>query len=73
MMTAKEELIQAIERSPDPVIRALLELLRALQLPNASEAIRSSEGGSYPLRGLPIVIAADFDEPMPELWESLSQ
>jgi antitoxin (DNA-binding transcriptional repressor) of toxin-antitoxin stability system len=25
----------------------------------------------YPLRGMPITIAADFDEPMPELWEAL--
>jgi prevent-host-death family protein len=23
----------------------------------------------YPLRGMPITIAEDFDEPMPELWE----
>jgi prevent-host-death family protein len=25
----------------------------------------------YPLRGIPIRIADDFDEPMPELWETL--
>ncbi|MBD6614317.1 type II toxin-antitoxin system Phd/YefM family antitoxin [Komarekiella sp. 'clone 1'] len=25
----------------------------------------------YPLRRMPIVIAKDFDEPMPELWETL--
>ena len=73
MMTAREELIQAIERSPDNVIRAVLELFRALQVQNAPETIRPSEGLNYPLRGLPIVIAEDFDEPMPELWESLSQ
>jgi hypothetical protein len=30
-MTPKEELIQAIERSPDDLVWALLELLRALQ------------------------------------------
>jgi hypothetical protein len=72
-MTAREELTQAIERSPDPVVRALLELLKALQFQNAPELARLSEETSYPLRGLPIVIAEDFDEPMPELWESLSQ
>ncbi|WP_392479877.1 type II toxin-antitoxin system Phd/YefM family antitoxin [Nostoc sp. C110] len=27
----------------------------------------------YPLRGLPIVIAEDFDESMPELWEALGE
>lgn len=27
----------------------------------------------YPLRGLPIVIAEDFDEPMPELWRALGE
>lgn len=30
-MTPKEELIQAIERSPDEVVWALLELLRVMQ------------------------------------------
>ncbi|NJL57836.1 hypothetical protein HC928_23920 [bacterium] len=30
-MTPKEELIEAIERSPDDVIRALLELVKVLQ------------------------------------------
>lgn len=25
---------------------------------------------NYPLRGKPITIASDFDEPMPELWET---
>jgi hypothetical protein len=30
-MTPKEELIQAIERSPDELVRALLELLRVMQ------------------------------------------
>jgi sulfur carrier protein ThiS len=27
----------------------------------------------YPLRGMPITIAEDFDEPMPELWEALGK
>ena len=27
----------------------------------------------YPLRGMPIVIAEDFDEPMPGLWEALNE
>jgi antitoxin (DNA-binding transcriptional repressor) of toxin-antitoxin stability system len=27
----------------------------------------------YPLRGMSITIAEDFDEPMPELWEALGK
>jgi prevent-host-death family protein len=27
----------------------------------------------YPLRGMPITISEDFDEPMPELWEALGE
>jgi prevent-host-death family protein len=29
--------------------------------------------GNYPLRGIPISISEDFDEPMPELWEALGE
>lgn len=28
---------------------------------------------NYPLRGKPITIANDFDEPLPELWEALAE
>lgn len=28
---------------------------------------------NYPLRGKPVTIASDFDEPMPELWEALAE
>jgi hypothetical protein len=28
---------------------------------------------TYPLRGLPITISEDFDDPMPELWEALTE
>jgi len=27
---------------------------------------------SYPLRTVPIVLAENFDEPMPDLWEALN-
>jgi antitoxin (DNA-binding transcriptional repressor) of toxin-antitoxin stability system len=32
-----------------------------------------SKANHYPLRGQPIKIASDFDEPMPELWEALEK
>ncbi|MGL5793011.1 MAG: helix-turn-helix domain-containing protein [Waterburya sp.] len=35
--------------------------------------LRSKTVGHYPLRGMPISIADDFDEPMPELWEALGE
>jgi prevent-host-death family protein len=28
---------------------------------------------NYPLRGMPIKIAADFDESMPELWDAFGE
>jgi antitoxin (DNA-binding transcriptional repressor) of toxin-antitoxin stability system len=28
---------------------------------------------NYPLQGMPLGIAPDFDEPMPELWEALDE
>ncbi|MGD1699879.1 type II toxin-antitoxin system Phd/YefM family antitoxin [Dapis sp. BLCC M229] len=28
---------------------------------------------NYPLRGMPIKIATDFDEPMSELWDALEK
>lgn len=31
------------------------------------------EASKYPLRGLPIQIAEDFDEPLPELWEAINE
>jgi antitoxin (DNA-binding transcriptional repressor) of toxin-antitoxin stability system len=33
----------------------------------------TSSKGNYPLRGIPISISEDFDEPMPELWEALGE
>ncbi len=36
-------------------------------------AISASPVKNYPLRGMPITIAADFDEPMPELWDDLGE
>jgi prevent-host-death family protein len=33
----------------------------------------SDEAVRYPLRGIPISISENFDEPMPEIWETLEQ
>lgn len=33
----------------------------------------ASSTPNYPLRGMPIIISEDFDEPMPELWSALGE
>ena len=44
-------------------------LLNAIQEDTIEETNISEK--KYPLRGLPINISEDFDEPMSELWEAL--
>ena len=68
-MTVREELIREIELAPDEVLQVLLSILRLTQV-NRSKPIDSSQAADsvshkhYPLRGLPIIIAEDFDAPM---------
>ncbi len=78
-MTIREEVIREIEQAPDDVLQALLTLLRLTQVhqSNPSVLVQSSEVSNpglqkhYPLRGLPLVIAEDFDDPMTDLWDAL--
>jgi hypothetical protein len=42
-MTPKEELIQAIEQSPDELAQALLELLRVMQKQSSSAVVSSAQ------------------------------
>lgn len=42
-MNPKEELIQAIERSPEDLVRALLDLLRVLQRQAAPSAVKQTQ------------------------------
>lgn len=46
-------------------------LLNAIQKDTTSPETTPEK--TYPLRGLPITISDDFDEPMPELWEALGE
>ena len=80
-MTVREELIREIEQTSDDVLEVLLSFLRQRRLSN-SEDFRvidfteiSTAGLTvqkhYPLRGMPLVIADDFDEPMSDLWDAL--
>jgi len=78
-MTIREELMHEIEQAPDDVLQALLTLLRSAKVNQTypSELIHSSELSNqvsprhYPLRGLPLVMAEDFDAPMTDLWDAL--
>jgi hypothetical protein len=50
------------------ILQSLTQDLNAQ--PNATQP---SPNNRYPLRGLPIQIADDFDAPLPELWEALDE
>ncbi len=80
-MTVREELIHELDRASDDVLQVLLSFLRQTRLSQSesSVSINSAEISSagltaqkhYPLRGMPLVIAEDFDEPMSDLWDAL--
>ncbi|MEG3846369.1 hypothetical protein QT971_03770 [Microcoleus sp. herbarium19] len=80
-MTLREELIYEIDRSSDDVLQVLLKFLRQQRLlqSETSVSIDLAEISSvelraqnhYPLRGMPLVIAEDFDEPMSDLYDVL--
>ena len=80
-MTVREELIHEIEQASDDVLQVLLSFLRQTRLSQSepSVSINLAEISSavltaqkhYPLRGMPLVIAEDFDEPMSDLWDAL--
>ncbi|WP_377479459.1 MAG: hypothetical protein P2A85_10425 [Microcoleus anatoxicus] len=80
-MTVQEELIHEIKQASDDVLQVLLSFLRQTRLSQSEPSLSidlaeiSSAGLTaqkhYPLRGMPLVIAEDFDEPMSDLWDAL--
>ena len=62
-------------------IRILQLLAQSLTVPSASQPSRSPDeldltrdrSPMHPLRGIPITIPPDFNEPMPELWDAMEQ
>ncbi|MEG4633728.1 hypothetical protein QUA82_27200 [Microcoleus sp. F8-D3] len=80
-MTLREELINEIDRASDDLLQVLLSFLRQTRLSQSEPSVSidlaeiSSAGLTaqkhYPLRGMPLVIAEDFDEPMSDLWDAL--
>jgi hypothetical protein len=80
-VTLREELIDEIDRASDDVLQVLLKFLRQQRLLQSETSVSidlaeiSSVGlraqKHYPLSGMPLVIAEDFDEPMSDLWDAL--
>ncbi|MDF5718008.1 MAG: hypothetical protein PUP93_30125 [Rhizonema sp. NSF051] len=62
-------------------IHILQLLAQSLTVPRASQPSRFPDeldltrdrSPEHPLRGIPITIPPDFDEPMPELWDAFEQ
>lgn len=83
-MTVQEELIHEIKQASDDVLQVLLSFLRQTRLSQSEPSVLidlaeiSSAGLTaqkhYPLRGMPLVIAEDFDDPMqvPQLIDRIA-
>jgi hypothetical protein len=62
---------QALKLSTKEKWQLVQALLNALETDTRSS--ESTPKKTYPLRGLSVTISDDFDEPMPELWETLAE
>lgn len=70
-MTFQDLQNQVLELSIQEKWQLVQTLLNAIQKDTAQAQTTSEK--TCPLRGLPITISDDFDEPMPELWEALAE
>ncbi len=70
-MSLKELEDQLKKLSIDKKLQLVKTLLSSIQEDTITKAEETEK--IYPLRGLPITISDDFDEPMTELWESLAE
>ncbi|NEP58097.1 MAG: hypothetical protein F6K31_13905 [Symploca sp. SIO2G7] len=58
----------------EPSTTQLSQSPNELDLNRDREALlQADRSPQHPLRGIPITIPPDFDEPMPELWDALEQ
>lgn len=71
--------MRELEQASDEELQTLLTLLRLTRANQFSPSVvhpslQTGDAESrkhYPLRGLPLIIAEDFDAPMPDLWDAL--
>jgi hypothetical protein len=62
-VTPKEELIQAIERSPDEIVRSLLETLHALRRNPSTESTQPAQGKRmFRKQGVLVIEAGESSE-----------
>ncbi|TAF04213.1 MAG: DUF2281 domain-containing protein [Nostocales cyanobacterium] len=75
-MITLEMAIAKIQKLPLEQRNELIKFIEFLEFKAGNSEPTSqqiSTTKNYPLRGKPITIASDFDEPMPELWEALAE
>lgn len=70
-MTLQELQNQVLKLPTNDKWQLVQALLSAIQQDTISP--KSTPTKTYPLRGLPITISDDFDEPMSDLWEALAE
>jgi hypothetical protein len=61
-------LVTQNNRTLSDEIKAILEQVMMAESSKNSPIIKHN-----PLRGTPIIISSDFDEPMPKLWDALAE
>jgi hypothetical protein len=68
-MTLKETLLQELETADEELITATIDWVRSRK----NTTTTHDRSPDHPLRQIQIVIPADFDEPMTDLWEVTEQ
>jgi hypothetical protein len=66
-MTLKETLFHELESADNQLLEDLLQMIRSRK-----HATLTDRTPNHPLRSISIVIPADFNEPMTDLWEVIS-
>ncbi|MFM2304966.1 MAG: hypothetical protein RLZZ135_2378 [Cyanobacteriota bacterium] len=77
-MNTIDTIVQELKQIPEPIQLSVLNFIRSLSsnlavLRSTEIGVGSSLQKHYPLRGMPIHIAPDFDEPMTDLWDALGE
>ena len=70
-MTLQDIQSQALQLPTQDKWQLVQTLLNAIQ--KDTTVPKTTLEKTYPLRGLPITISEDFDDPLPELWEALAE
>ena len=76
-MSTIDTIVRELENIPEPLQLSVLDFIRSLGSTYPAivqtEIAKEEHQKQYPLRGLPIQIAPDFDEPMTDLWTALGE